>query len=219
MPTLISDDKQFSSTIRCIEQARKNTKVQFHLIIVETLTNYLEDYADEYVHISNKTNIAHDLNVGWKLCDPIKHPYVGYLSNDVFVGEHWVESMLECFDKHPDCGIATTGCNEHHDIKSNKITQDIWCPIFLTKTKLLKLHGYFDEKLFPVIWNDTDYIMRLATWGYLPYKNHNCISEHKVGMTLYSNPKYKKWYQESGELFNEIYKNCGHPLYDVLKLR
>lgn len=201
--------------MRCIQQARRNTSVRFQLIIVETETNYLEDYADYYIHFPKKTISTLDINEGFRACNT---EWCGLLTNDVYVEDGWLEALLNTF-KVKDCGLATLGSTQFNDHKRDEIKFGVWCSVFLTKHEYLRKHGFFDAEKFPCVWDDSDFLMKLALDGLLPYKNYSSIAHHKIGLTEYSNQKHEELYIKNGLRFNEKYANCGHWLYDYLKLK
>lgn len=217
LPTLIRSTDQFNTTIKCIKLAREKTKIPFELVIVETETNYLEEYADKYIHVPKKTISTRDINLGFAAASGT---YIGLLTNDVWVDQGWLELLLETFDKKPDCGISTLASTQFKEVlQPGKIDEWIWCSLFLTKKEYLQKHNYFDAENFPCVWDDTDFVMKLCLDGLKPYKNYGCVVHHKIGMTEYKNPKHEQLYQENGKRFNEKYKDCGHPAYDHLRLR
>lgn len=217
LPTLIRTTQQFNTTIKCINLARKNTKVPFELIIVETETKYLGDLADKHIHFPTKTISTNDINDGFRLSNL---PWVGLLTNDVFVGDRWLECLLETFEKKEDCGIATLASTQFKEVlQPGKIDEWVWCSVFLTKNEYLKKHNYFDAVNFPAVFDDTDFVTKLCLDGKLPYKNYGCVAHHAIGMTEYACPKHNLRYIENGRKYNEKYKDCGHRIYDHLKLK
>jgi len=217
LPTLIRSTEQFNTTIKCIELARSKTKVPFELIIVETETNHLEEFADKYIHRSTKTISTRDINDGFRAagCD-----FVGLLTNDVYVDDGWLETLIDTFDKKQDCGIATLASTQFNEKKQpGKIEEWVWCSVFLTKREFLEKHNYFDDVNFPSVWDDSDFVTKLCLDGYKPYKNFGCLVHHKIGMTEYKNPKHEELYLENGRKYNEKYAGCNHPIYEHLRLR
>lgn len=217
LPTLIRTDKQFSTTIKCIQLARSLTNIPFELIIVETETNYLEELADKYIHFPTKTISTNDINAGFM---GAAGDYVGLLTNDVYVGDQWLEVLLETFEKKKDCGIATLASTQFKEVvRPGYIEEWVWCSVFLTKNEYLKKHNYFDAEMFPQVWDDSDFVTKLCLDGKLPYKNYGCVAHHAIGMTEYACPKHNLRYIENGRRYNEKYKDCGHRIYDHLKLK
>lgn len=217
LPTLIRNTEQFNTTIKCIELARKHTKVPFELIIVETETNYLEDLADTYIHFDTKTCSTKDINSGFAAATG---SYVGLLTNDVYVSEGWLEALLETFDKRKDCGIATLASTQFGEKQQQgKIEQWVWCSVFLTRRDYLVKHNYFDADNFPQVFDDTDFVTKICLDGLLPYKNFGCVVHHKIGMTEYKSPQHEYNYHTNGQRYNEKYVDCKHPIYEHLRLK
>lgn len=217
LPTLIRSTEQFNTTIRCIELARIKTKVPFELIIVETETNYLEEYADKYIHHPQKTISTMDINSGFIAASGT---FVGLLTNDVYVSEGWLEELLDTFKKKADCGIATLASTQFNEVlQPGRIEEWVWCSVFLTKNEYLKKHNYFDAEMFPAVWDDSDFVTKLCLDGLLPYKNYGCVVHHKIGLTEYRCPEHEKRYIENGKRYNEKYAGCKHRIYEHLRLK
>lgn len=217
LPTLIRNNEQFNTTIKCIELARKNTDIDFNLIVVETETNYLEEFADQYFHVAQKTISTKDINLGFQAADT---EYIGLLTNDVYVDRGWLDSLLETFQKKKDCGIATLASTQFNEkCQPGRIEEWVWCSLFLTKKEYLVKHNYFDAETFPAVWDDSDFVTKLCLDGLLPYKNFSSVVHHKIGMTEYKCPHHEARYQENGKKYNEKYKDCKHRIYEHLRLK
>lgn len=208
VPTLIKNDKHLALTAQCLELARSKTKLPFELVIVETCTKYLEDYADVYLHEPIKTTDTRSFNNGF---DNSSGEYICLLTNDVLVDNNWLECLLECFDKRKDCGIATLATDQFKHKKREEISEGIWFSVAM----FTKQEKYFDE-LYVNSWNDTDFIMRTYLKGLKSYRNYNCVVHHAIGATQYNDENHYKNYQKNMQLFKGKYKDCGHPIYDIL---
>jgi len=198
VPTLIENDKQLSLTLRCLELARRLTKLPFELVIVETETEYLEDYADIYIHEEKRTTATKSINRGFSVCSG---DYVVLLTNDVLVSDLWLEKLLECFKGKSDCGIATLGTTQLKHSKHDEIKEGIWFSLAMFK----KQDEYFDER-FVNSWDDTDFIMRQYIQGKKMYRNYGCIVEHDPGQTQYDKKDHMINYRKNMNLFKEKYK-------------
>jgi GT2 family glycosyltransferase len=216
LPTLIRTTEQFNTTIKCIKLAREKTDLAFELVIVETETNYLEEYADRYIHVPTKSISTRDLNLGFSAASGL---YVGLLTNDVYVDQGWLEVLLETFQKKKDCGISTLASTQFNEVlQPSKIDEWVWCSVFLTKKEYFEKYGYFDAEMFPQVFDDTDFVMRLAIQGLKSYKNYSCVVHHKIGLTEYADPKHMENYYRNKERFNEKYKDyAGHPTFEHLR--
>ena len=207
VPTLIKTDKHLALTLQCLEKARACTKLPFELIIVETLTNYLEDYADTYIQEPTKTSDVSSFNRGFQAASG---DYLCLLTNDVLVDTGWLECLLECF-KIDDCGISTLATDQFNHEKHEEISEGIWFSVAMWRN----IGELFDE-LYVNSWNDTDFVMRMYLKGKKAYRNDNCVVHHEVGATQYNDPKHWENYHKNMSLFKSRYKDCGHPIYEIL---
>lgn len=217
LPTLIRNREQLNTTLKCIDLAKSKTNLDFELIIVETETDYLSEYADLYIQIPFKSISTLDINRGFRAsgCG-----FTGLLTNDVYVSDGWLEALIETFDKKKDCGISTLASTQFNEkLQPGKIEEWVWCSVFLTRTEYLRRHNYFDAENFPSVWDDSDFVTKLCLDGLKPYKNFGCLVHHKVGMTEYKNPQHEALYILNGHKYNEKYKNCKHPIYEHLRLK
>lgn len=213
VPVLIKTDKQLAMTMRCLDLARKHTKIPFELVIVETNSQYLIDEADTYVYekASNPTP-EHGHNLGFKVASG---DFIALLTNDVFVTEGWLESLLSCF-RITDCGLATVATTQFNHKKEEKIEEGIWFSVAMIPRFIFDKVGYYDER-FVNSWCDTDLIVRVYKEGYRMYQNFNCVVEHTPGQTVYQKPEFQKNYQDGRKLFYEKHKDCGLPIFEALK--
>lgn len=199
IPTLITNNNQLGLTLQCIERALENTRISFELIIVETGTDYLEDYADHYIYEEHKTTATKSINRGFKAA---RGDFVVLLTNDVLVDYLWLECLLECFDKHSDCGISTLATTQHNHSKEEKIAEGIWFSLAMFRNQ----EEYFDEK-FVNSWDDTDFIMRHYLRGLKMYRNYKCLVEHEAGQTASLEPDCESNFIKNRDRFIEKYKD------------
>lgn len=208
VPTLITDSEQLKVTIQCIEAARKHTALPFHLIIVETESQHLIQYADTYVYEKVKTNATKSINRGFALAESEK---VVLLTNDVIVDEGWLEHLLQCFEI-PDCGLSTLGADQFHHTKQNAFEEGIWFSVAM----IPKVFAHFDEGYINS-WDDTDLVMRTYLTGLRMYRNLRSVVHHKIGMTHYSKPDHQKHYEANRARFIAKYQGYrGTPMYQFL---
>lgn len=211
MPVLIKSDKHLAMTMKCLDHARKNTKLPFELVIVETGSQYLIDEADIYVYEKEITTPENSHNKGFKVATG---EYIVLLTNDVFVGEEWLEKMLECF-RLPWCGLATIGSKNNE--KRKEIKEDYWFDVAMIRKEVFDRAGYYDER-FIGSWPDSDLLVRAYKLGYKMYRNFDCIAngdETQTTVGLHKDHKYN--YEIGRELFRKKHENCGLPIYDLLK--
>lgn len=213
LPVLIRTDKQLAMTLRCIECARK-TKVPFELVIVETGSQYLIDEADVYVHERHITTPERSHNHGFRLCIA---DYIVLLTNDVYVDDFWLESLLETFGKRSDCGLSTLGAKRFGHVKEDKIEEGNFFDVAMIKREVFEKVGYYDERFigsFP----DTDLLVRAYKAGWKMYQNFNCIIDGEAPHTTVGmNPKHQENYERGRKLFQEKHEGCGLEVYEKYK--
>jgi len=210
-PLWIKSDKHLAMTIKCFELARQKTKLPYQHIIVETGSDYLKDYADVHIYEKEKVDICKSINRAFKCTSG---QYIAQLANDVFVGEGWLESLLECF-KIKDCGISTLASTQFNHKKEEKIEEGIWFALAMIPQWLFQKIGYFDEE-YKRVWADTDFVLRTYKEGYKMYRNFNCVVEHTPGTTEYGGG-HDEAYLTGRKLFNDKHKDCGLPIFEGLR--
>ena len=207
-PTYITNQKQLAMSIRNIELARGCTKIPFNLIIVETCSNYLNEYADIYIHERKKTNATMSINKGFYCCDGDK---TVLLTNDVGVCEGWLDALLECFNKKKDCGVSTLASTQFSHTQSDKIEEGIWGSVFMIPT----LWAEFDRNYINS-WDDSDLWMQVYSRGYKMYRNFKCVVEHDPGQTHYQDPQHQVNYEANRAYFTNKWRDSKLPLYQIL---
>ena len=216
VPVLIRTDKHLAMTMKCLELARRNTKLPFQLIIVESGSQYLTDEADIHIfeRIATTPEIGH--NLGFMVAS--RNDYVVLLTNDTYMTEGWLESLLECF-QIPDCGLSTLGTERFGHVKKEFIDEGNWFDVAMIKSEVFKRCGYYDER-YNGSWPDTDLLLRAYKEGWKMYRNFNCIVTAPQGeahATVYMNPKHQENYLMGQKLFYEKHKDCGLEIFDRLK--
>jgi GT2 family glycosyltransferase len=199
-------------SVKCIETARQKTKLPYELVIVETCSDYLKDYADVHIYEKERLGITQSINKGVKCA---KGDYVVLLTNDVFVSDNWLESLKETFQKE-DCGISTLASSQFNHKKEDKIEEGVWFSLVMIPQWLFSKIGYFDEQ-FVRVFNDTDYILRTYEAGYKLYRNFNCVVDHNPGSTVYAEPEHDIAYVVERNLLNIKHKDCKLPIFEKLR--
>lgn len=193
LPVYIAKPKNVSDTLKCISLLRTKTKVPFELVIVETCSKNFIGMADIFLYEKVRTTPNVSINRAFSLC---RGDYVVFVGNDVFVGDNWLECLLECFDKRYDCGIATLGNNEHNDVRADEIKESIYFSICMVRKK----DAWFDPE-YTFIFDDTDMIFRIYVSGHKCYKNLGCIVQHSPHTTLGEFGGDKKEYNRCRDYF------------------
>lgn len=208
VPVYIYEPRHLAMTIKCIELARTKTKIKFNLVIVETATNYLSEYADIYIYEKKRTTADRSINHAFFCCNGA---YTVLLTNDVEVEEGWLEALLECFDKHEDCGASTLASTQFNHVKDNRIEEGIWGSVFMIPTE----YAHFDENYINS-WEDSDLWMQIYSRGDKMYRNFGCVVKHTPGQTLYKDPQYQVNYEKNRSYFTNKWKDSKLPLYQTL---
>lgn len=193
IPTLITNNNQREMTLRCIEAAKRKTKVPFETVIVETGTNEFSAYADIHIWERNKTTATKSMNRGFRCTSG---SYAALLTNDVIVDENWLEHLIQPFEQFPDCGISTLACDQLGLEKKDEISEGIWFGCAL----MPKEDAWFDE-LFVGSWDDSDLIMRAYLKNRKMYRNFRSVVHHKPGQTHYADPKHQENFLKNREYF------------------
>lgn len=208
IPTYITNNKQLAMTLKCIDLAKNKTKLKFNTVIVETCSSYLQEYADVYIYEKERTTADISINRAFSSC---RGKYVVLLTNDSFVSDNWLESLLECFDKREDCGAATLASTQFGHAKQDVIAEGIWCSVFMTYRKFAN----FDEN-YVNSWEDSDMLMNIYSSGLKMYRNFNSIVEHTPGQTVYQDKLTQENYEKNRAYFTNKWKDSNLHIYKVL---
>lgn len=174
-------------------------------VIVETCSHYYLDEADTYIYEKNKTSPNKSIDRGFRIASG---DFVVFLANDVTVCSKWIEYLLECFEKE-DCGIASLGNNEHKDVESFRIVEDLYFSVCMVRKEDAWFDPYYNK-----IFDDTDLCFRLHLQGKKFYKNLKGIVKHKPHSTYGKYCGDQEEYIRSKEYFAKKYiQYKDDPLY------
>lgn len=208
VPILIRSESQHRTTIACLEAARTKTNLPYELVIVETESNFFRAYADVYIWEKKRSFSTRSINRGFYAATD---EFVVLLTNDVIVSDGWLEHLLDCF-KISDCGLSTLATTQFHHTRQNMIAEGIWFSVAAMRKK----DAWFDES-YEGAWDDSDLLMRVYLSGRRMYRNYNCVVDHKVGMTLYSDAKHDDRSEKAKARFLEKWKDHKDAwIYNVL---
>lgn len=208
VPVYIRENKLLAMSLKCLSRAKEMTNINYKTIIVETGSNYLVDHADIHIYEKKRTTADKSINRAFFCCDS---QYTVLLTNDVMVGEGWLEALLEPFNKYEDCGVTTLGSDQFGHVKKNVIEEGIWGSVFCIPSE----YAQFDEN-YVNSWEDSDLWMQMYTRGYKMYRNFNCIVGHKAGSTVYEDKMTQDNYERNRAYFTEKWKDSKLPLYEIL---
>lgn len=207
-PALIENLEQLATSYACIQAAKERTKVNFELIVVETGSTYLQAFSDVHIFEKHKTNATKSINRGFQMC---RSDFVVLLTNDVIVGEHWLESLLECF-LIPDCGLATLASTQFGHERQDKIEEGIWFSVAM----MPRARAQFDEN-YVNSWDDSDLVMQTYLTGQKMYRSFKSIAHHKPGMTQYQKPDHALNFERNRAYFIDKWKaHSNHPMFQLL---
>jgi len=201
LPIYLPTERHRRMTDKCICLAKMNTNIDVEWVIVETCSKHYESEADIYIYEPDKTTPNKSINRGFKVASG---DYVIFLANDVFVGDKWVEHLLECFDIK-DCGLASLGNNEFGQTKKAEIIERPYFSVCMVK----KEDAYFDDN-YDDLFDDSDLIMRIFSKGLNCYQNLKTIVEHKPHSTygrpdlgLEKNQKQRRYFENKWSKYKD----------------
>lgn len=178
--------------------AKIRSKLDLEWVIVESGSEWYGDEADIYIHEPVRTTPNIAMNKGFAACTG---KYVIFFSTDTEVSEGWDEKMLECYNQHKDCGIASLGNSEANDTIQDKIVEGL----FFSVCMLEGTTAWFDTQ-YVRVFDDTDLIFRLHTRGKKFYKNLSGYIKHNPHSTLGEHGGDEKEYLRSLAYFKEKWK-------------
>ena len=182
LPLLLPNQQCEEMTKFCLTLLKLNAVEPFELVIVETGSrrfdtwHSLHDLPGRYVHFEKKTNYVHDWNAG---ADKATGDFLVHIGNDVFVGPHWDSSLMEPFDKYPDCGVSTTSAVEpgappigHHRPVPGLIAEAVFTPFMMFRKE-----WRFDP-VYEGGYSDNDLIMQMYSRGLRAYRAYSSVATH-----------------------------------------
>ncbi len=170
LPILLTEPWQIPMTQCSIDTLRCTTAEEFELVIVETGSRHFQHKADKYIHIPEKGRQTWDVNKG---IDAAEGEFIVYTGNDVFTRPDWLAGLHECFEKYPDCGVATLMASELRVPSTGRIVEGVYGPFMMFKKP-----WRFDDECFPEEFADTDLVMRMYESGFRAYRNHAVTIHH-----------------------------------------
>jgi len=182
LPVMLADPWQEDLARFQILTMRAKTKIPFELVIVETGSGDLGDLvdlADRHLYMEKRSNYTSDFNAGLRTSSGDFKVHIGI---DVFVGEGWLEAMLECFTKFKDCGVATISMGEPGAsigpfVPQDTIDEAMYGPLMVFRD------GWFLDPMFPDQASDNDLVMRIYNDGMRAYRNNKAKGFHMNGIT------------------------------------
>jgi GT2 family glycosyltransferase len=230
LPILLNYDWQLAMTRCCIETLAVTTDIPFQLIVVEDLPVGRQSARDRlekigippeaWLTLPRTGNVTANINAGIDVAqNNFDATHVLYMGNDIFVRPYWAESLCECFERYPDCGVATLASADltHTPLAAEFgrpiIREGVYGPFMMFSTR-----WRFDADRFPCAFADSDLVMRLYEQGYRSYRNNRVVIQHLNRQTLPpSDERVMMDYETSQRTFNERYASSPLLIYRVLK--
>lgn len=217
MPCLFMDDWQPKLAKFAIETARAKTQQSFELVIVETESKMLDDVPDSiYLHRPKITKLTSDLNAA---IDKASGDYLVHMGIDLIVGDRWLESMCECFDKFKDCGAATIRVAESGAYvgpidASDSFDEAMYGPLMMWRRRnpSMLTEDWPEEWKFDEVFRDhsadSDLIMRMYKAGLRSYRNNKAMAWHLNKVTWHKQENTKQREHVAHQLFREKHGDC-----------
>lgn len=141
---------------------------------------------DENLGTSKGFNYGAKIAKGYYLC---------FFNSDYYMIDNWLKSMIDCFEHQPKIGIVSccTNVSGNEDEKVEMIirrdkyvmraedeykeTDCCLAQMFTTKDIWREVEG-FDERFFPVTFEDLDFSEKIKQTGYKLFVNKKCFGYH-----------------------------------------
>ncbi len=216
LPCLFTDSWQPKLTLFSIETMRMKTALDFEIVVVETGSKMLEDYAEEkgwiYLHKQEKTSYTKDFNAG---IEAAAGDYIVHTAPDVIVGDRWLEAMIQCFDQKPDCGVSTVAVKEGgHVIGSDRPESSI-VESFYGAIMMFPREMKLDES-FPDQMSDYDLCMQVYEMGLRSYRNNISQAFHMKQEHNLTPAQNVKRFQYGLDRFNQKWKHRHWLIKDII---
>lgn len=192
-----------------IRIAEKNTATPFELVVVEGGSSELTDWKipDKFLHYPDGLGIAPEINKGLDACSGKYRVMVG---NDVFVRPHWLEMLIEPFERFGDCGASTLANSDGRYEASPNIVEGLWGPLMMFGPE-----WRVDER-FEYCFIDGDLAMRMYESGLRCYRNHNQVVQHgnqATGRILHGREKTEAMLARDKQRFIDKHQGIGSHLW------
>jgi hypothetical protein len=235
MPVLHNERWQKMLTRAALDTMRVTTDLKFQSIIVEAGTCCFGRYgsADEPNDCYNSTQPGGrlptddvwitlerpggpvvDANEGFRVA---AGDLIVYISNDIFVRPGWLEALLECYARFPDCGVATLASSDlKHRPDPGRISEGVYGPFMMFP------RGWeFDAESFPTAFADTDLITRIYRTGKRSYRNWSVVISHQPHTTVRDavvadGEEASRRFHEQRQRYAQKHYGCGLLVYELL---
>lgn len=210
LPVIIHEPWQVTMTQACMKIMRETTAIPFDIFVVEAGGQHLAPYMGtvdyHWAAPYGKSNYVKDFNLG---LDAATGDYVVQTGNDIFTQPGWLEALLECFERYPDCGAASLGTHEGGGLSHRPapfIIEGWYDPLMMWKKKDRPVDLWRFDEAYAGCFSTSDLIMRLYTAGYRCYRNHRVVCSH-IGQQTWSDEEMNVVRPAATKLFIERWGN------------
>jgi hypothetical protein len=202
-------------TVACLDIMRATTQTRYELVLVETGGDMLRGWADgqaadvTYLCRPKKTTYVQDFNAA---LDVASGDYVAQTGNDVFCRPGWLEALLECFERFPDCGAASLGTWEGGGLTHRPlplIVEGWYDPLMMWRKKDRPVDLWRFDEAYESLYSTSDLIMRLYAAGYRAYRNHRVVCAH-IGQQTWSDQQQDDIRPRAEALFKERWADAPY---------
>lgn len=108
---IVHNFKGTDKLTKCIDSILKNTELNIDIIVVDALTEGIEEWRNSnypqvgLLHFDEDEGIPARKNAAFSLIDP-NSKYVVYMDEDIEVTDGWLPSLLRVMEKYPAIGAA-----------------------------------------------------------------------------------------------------------------
>jgi hypothetical protein len=181
LPVMLPTDAHLYMARACIEIMRCTTRTPFELVVVETGSELLKGLADCHIHKQYKTCYSVDFNRG---VDESSGELIVHTGSDVFMGEGWLEAMLDIFETMPDAGAAGVAVSEPAGFIGPQqphasIVESFFGALFMFPRKYR-----LDAGNFPDTMSDHDLCLQIYADGKRAYRNNAVVCRHLKQVTF-----------------------------------
>lgn len=179
----VFNQKQYTED--CINSIKKNTLVDYRIIIVDDKSTdsgslkFLSDIADEKIKI-----VHNQENLGWvksvnRGIEESTAQYACIMNNDTIVTDGWLDEMIKIAQQAPDIGLVNPVWEKPDRVSIADYAQGLkkftgefvetdWVRgfCFLVKRELINKIGGLDEAYSPGYYDDWDFSVRAIAAGF-----------------------------------------------------